>query len=50
MKVIAPFGPKIAKLKISNQSLIKKMNNEIEKIYGKKLKKNTITQKNLLAM
>ena len=35
MKVIAPFGPKIAKLKIS-RSLIKKMNSEIEKIYGSK--------------
>ena len=35
MKVIAPFGPKIAKLKIS-KSLVKKMNSEIEKIYGSK--------------
>ena len=35
MKVIAPFGPKIAKFKIS-KSLIKKMNSEIEKIYGSK--------------
>ena len=35
MKVIAPFGPKIAKLKIS-RSLVKKMNSEIEKIYGSK--------------
>ena len=35
MKVIAPFGPKIAKLKIS-RSLVKKMNSEIEKIHGSK--------------
>ena len=35
MKVIAPFGPKIAKLKIS-RSLVKKMNTEVEKIYGNK--------------
>ena len=35
MRVIAPFGPKIAKLKIS-KSLVKKMNSEIKKIYGNK--------------
>ena len=31
MKVISPFGPKIAKLKISN-NIIKKLNNEVDKI------------------
>ncbi len=31
MKILAPFGPKIAKFKIS-KSIIKKMNDEVEKI------------------
>ena len=31
MKVISPFGPKIAKLKFSNR-LIKKINNEVDQI------------------
>ena len=31
MKVISPFGPKIAKLKFSNQ-LIKKINKEVDQI------------------
>ena len=31
MKILAPFGPKIAKFKIS-KSIIKRMNNEVEKI------------------
>ena len=35
MKVISPFGPKIAKLKISN-NIIKKLNNEVDKIISKK--------------
>ena len=35
MKVISPFGPKIAKLKFSNK-LIKKINNEVDKILNKK--------------
>ena len=35
MKVISPFGPKIAKLKLSNQ-LIKKINNEVDQILNKK--------------
>jgi len=35
MKVISPFGPKIAKLKISNY-FIKKLNNEVDKIISKK--------------
>ena len=35
MKVISPFGPKIAKLKFSNQ-LIKKINNEVDQILDKK--------------
>ena len=35
MKVISPFGPKIAKLKFSNQ-LIKKINNEVDQILNKK--------------
>ena len=35
MKVISPFGPKIAKLKISN-NFIKKLNNEVDKIISKK--------------
>ena len=35
MKVISPFGPKIAKLKFSNQ-LIKKNNNEVDQILNKK--------------
>ena len=35
MKVISPFGPKIAKLKIPN-NIIKKLNNEVDKIISKK--------------
>ena len=35
MKVISPFGPKIAKLKFSNK-LIKQMNNEVDQILNKK--------------
>ena len=35
MKVISPFGPKIAKLKFSTK-LIKKINNEVDKILSKK--------------
>ena len=35
MKVISPFGPKIAKLKISN-NFVKKLNNEVDKIISKK--------------
>ena len=35
MKVISPFGPKIAKLKLSN-NFIKKLNNEVDKIISKK--------------
>ena len=30
MKILAPFGPKIAKFKIS-KSIIKRMNDEVEK-------------------
>ena len=35
MKVISPFGPKIAKLKFSNK-LINKINNEVDQILNKK--------------
>ena len=35
MKVISPFGPKIAKLKFSNK-LIKKINNEVDQILNRK--------------
>ena len=35
MRVISPFGPKIAKLKFSNK-LIKKINNEVDQILNKK--------------
>ena len=35
MKVISPFGPKIAKLKFSNK-LIKKRNNDVDQILDKK--------------
>ncbi len=35
MKVISPFGPKIAKVKFSNR-LIKKINNEVDQIINKK--------------
>ncbi len=35
MKVISPFGPKIAKLKFPNK-LIKKINNEVDQILNKK--------------
>ena len=35
MKVVSPFGPKIAKLKLSNY-LIKKLNKEVDRILSKK--------------
>ena len=35
MKIISPFGPKIAKLKIS-KSIVNKINNEVEKIINQK--------------
>ncbi len=35
MKILSPFGPKIAKLKLS-QFLVKKINNEVDKILSKK--------------
>ena len=35
MKVVSPFGPKIAKLKISN-NLIKNLNKEVDRIISKK--------------
>ena len=35
MKVVSPFGPKIAKLKISN-NLINKLNKEVDRILSKK--------------
>ena len=35
MKVVSPFGPKIAKLKISN-NLINKLNKEVDRIISKK--------------
>ena len=35
MKVISPFGPKIAKLKFSNK-LIKKINDEVDQVLNKK--------------
>ena len=35
MKVISPFGPKIAKLKLSN-NLIKNLNKEVDRIISKK--------------
>ena len=35
MKILSPFGPKIAKLKLP-QSLIKKINEEVDKILSKK--------------
>ncbi len=46
MKIIAPFGPKIAKFKIS-KSLIKNINFEVEKIYKSKklLKKYNYSKK-----
>ena len=46
MKVISPFAPKIAKLKIS-KSIVNKINNEVEKIINKKnYQKSMIIQKN----
>ena len=46
MRVISPFGPKIAKLKISNK-LIKRINNEVDQILSKKsLLKKWIILKN----
>ena len=48
MKLINPFGPKIAVLKIP-KNLINEINNEFEKILlSKKLVKKEIIQKNLL--
>ncbi len=46
IKVLSPFGPKIAKLKFSN-SLIKKINTEVEKITSNKklAKKHNYSQK-----
>ena len=45
MKVISPFGPKIAKLKFSN-SIIKKINTEVDLIINEKVYlKNLIIQK-----
>ena len=35
MKIVSPFGPKIAKLKLSNY-LIKKLNKEVDRILSKK--------------
>ena len=35
MKVLSPFGPKIANLKIS-KNIIKKINDEVDKIISKK--------------
>ena len=35
MKILSPFGPKIAKLKLS-QFLIKQINGEVDKILTKK--------------
>ena len=35
MKIISPFGPKIAKLKFSD-SIIKKINSEVDSIINKK--------------
>ena len=35
MKVVSPFGPRIAKLKISN-NLINKLNKEVDRILSKK--------------
>ena len=35
MKILSPFGPKIAKLKFSN-SIIKKINTEVDKIVAQK--------------
>jgi len=46
MKVISPFGPKIAKLKFSSR-LIKMINSEVDRIISKNnLIKNLITLKN----
>ena len=48
MKIIAPFGPKIAKFKIS-KSLIKNINFEVEKVYrSKKLTKKYNYSKKLV--
>ena len=41
VKVLSPFGPKIAKLKFSKQ-LIKKINNEVDKICSNKLLANRL--------
>jgi hypothetical protein len=47
MKILSPFGPKIAKLKFSN-SIIKKINTEVDKIVAQKnYPKNMTIQKNL---
>jgi len=46
VNVLAPFGPRIAKLKIS-KNLINKINKEIDKIVvNKSLSKNLIIVKN----
>ena len=54
MKVVSPFGPKIAKLKISN-NLINKLNKEVDRILSKKnlikkypLKKSFKASKNVI--
>ena len=48
MKILSPFGPKIAKLKFSN-SIIKKINNEVDKIIAhKKLSKKYDYSKKLV--
>ncbi len=46
MKIISPFGPKIAKLKIPNQ-ILKKINSEVDKILNSKSKtrKNDYSKK-----
>ena len=41
LKVISPFGPKIAKIKFSKQ-LIKRINNEVDKISSNKLLANKL--------
>ena len=45
MKVISPFGPKIAKLKFSN-SIINKINAEVDSIINKKKLLNKIKKPN----
>tara|TARA_Y100001958_G_C20941058_1_gene347454 strand:- start:29 stop:637 length:609 start_codon:yes stop_codon:yes gene_type:complete len=36
MRIVSPFGPKIAKLKFSNK-LVKKINNEVDQVLSKKI-------------